>query len=44
MELLVAGVVGVGDGVGKGIIEFSLANIGLEAVDLLEGGIGVEGD
>lgn len=44
MDLLVAGVVGVGDGVGKGIIELGLADIGLEAVDVLEGRVGVERD
>ena len=44
VQRLVPGVVGVGDGVGEGIVELGLADVGLEAVDVLEGGVGVEGD
>ena len=40
---LVARVVGVGDGVGEGVVELGLADVGLEAVDVLEGGGRVEG-
>lgn len=42
VNLLVASVVGVGDGVSKRVVEFSLANIGLEAVDVLEGLLGAK--
>lgn len=42
VHILVASVVGVGNGVGKGIVKLGLTHIGLEAVDILEGGIGVE--
>lgn len=41
---LVARVVGVGDGVGEGVVELGLADVGLEAVDVLESGLGVEAD
>lgn len=42
VELLVPGVVGVGRGVHKCIIELGLADVGAEAVDVLEGLVGVE--
>lgn len=44
VDLLVAGVVGVGGGVDKGVVELGLADVGAEAVDFLEGRVGVEGD
>ncbi len=44
VDVLVAGVVGVGGGVDKGVVELGLADVGAEAVDFLEGGVGVEGD
>lgn len=42
VNLLVASVVGIGDGVSKRVVEFSLANIGLEAIDVLQGLLGAE--
>ncbi len=44
VDLLVAGVVGIGGRVDKGIVEFSLADVGAEAVDFLERRVGVEAD
>lgn len=43
VQLAVAAVVRVGRGVDKGVVELGLAHVGLEAVDVLEGGRGVEG-
>lgn len=43
VQLLVARVVRVGDRVGKGVVELGLAHVGLEAVDVLEGGARVKG-
>lgn len=37
VNLLVASVVSVGDGVSKGVVEFRLADIGLEAIDVFQG-------
>lgn len=42
MDVLVARVVRVGGRVNKGIVEFGLADVCAEAVDLLEGLVGVE--
>jgi hypothetical protein len=44
VQLLVAGIVGVGDGVGKGVVELGLADVGAEAVDVLERRARVERD
>lgn len=44
VDVLVARVVRVGGWVDKGIVELGLAHVGLEAVDFLEGLVGVEGD
>jgi hypothetical protein len=44
VDVLVARVVGVGNGVGKGVVELGLADVGLEAVDVLEGLVGAEGE
>lgn len=44
VELLVTGVVGVGRRVDKGVVELGLADIGAEAVDLLERSVGVEAE
>lgn len=44
VHLLVAGVVGVGGRVDKGIVELGLANIGAEAKDLLQGLVGVKAE
>lgn len=44
VDLLVAGVVSVGGRVDKGIVELGLADVGAEAVDFLERGVGVEAD
>lgn len=44
VDVLVAGVVGVGDGMGKGVVELGLADVGLEAVDVLERLVGAEGE
>lgn len=44
MELLVARVVRVGGRVDEGVVELGLAHVGAEAVDVLEGLVGVEGD
>ena len=44
VDVLVARVVRVGHGVRKGVVELGLAHVGLEAVDVLEGRLGVEGD
>lgn len=44
VDVLVAGVVGVGRRVDKGVVELCLADVGAEAVDFLEGRGGVEGD
>lgn len=44
MQRLIPGVMRIGHGVGKGIVELGLADVGAEAVDVLEGGAGVEGD
>lgn len=43
VQLAVAAVVGVGGRVDEGIVELGLAHVGLEPVDVLEGGGGVEG-
>lgn len=44
VQLLVARIVRVGRRVYKGVVEFGLAYVGLEAVNLLEGRVGVERD
>ena len=44
VDILVAGVVGVGGRVDEGVVELGLADVGAEAVDLLEGRVGVEGN
>lgn len=44
VQVAVAGVVGVGSRVDEGVVELGLAHIGLEAVDFLEGGVGVDGE
>lgn len=44
MDVLVSGVVGVGYWVSKGVVELGLANIGTEAVDFLEGSVGVKNE
>lgn len=42
VQLLVAAVVRVGGRVHEGVVELGLADVGAEAVDLLEGRVGVE--
>lgn len=42
VQLLVARIVRVGRRVHKGVVELGLAHVGLEAVNLLEGRVGVE--
>ncbi len=42
VQVLVAGVVGVWGRVHKGVIELGLAHVGAEAVDLLQGRVGVD--
>lgn len=44
MDVLVTGVVGVGYWVSKGVVELGLANVGPEAVNFLEGSVGVENE
>lgn len=44
VDLTVAGVVGVGHGVGEGVVELGLDHVGLEAVDVAQGRRRVEGD
>lgn len=44
VQRLVARVVRVGDRVGEGVVELGLADVGLEAVDVLERGLRVEAD
>ena len=42
VQVLVAGVVGVRGRVHKGVVELGLAHVGAEAVDVLEGRVGVD--
>lgn len=42
VQVLVAGVVGVGGRVDEGVVEFGLAHVGAEAVDLLQRRVGVD--
>lgn len=42
VQILVAGVVCVGRGVDKGVVELGLADIGLEAINVPQGRVGVD--
>lgn len=44
MQVSVARVVGVGGRVDKGVVELGFAHVGFEAVDVLEGRVGVDGE